>query len=150
MLDILSTPSALEGMRQWPSTRSVFLPDGHPIPLGARVVQKDLATLRLLVEAEGGATNREAGIRAARERFYTGDIAERMVRFTREQGGWLTMQDLAEFHVEVEEPVNITYRGYEVYACGPGVRGRSSPRRLISSNSMTLPEKTASVQKYTI
>src|SRR5262245_3950802 len=56
MLDILSTPSALEGMRQWPATRSVFLPDGHPIPLGARVVQKDLArTLRILVEAESGA-----------------------------------------------------------------------------------------------
>ena len=73
-----------------------------------------------------------------------------MVRFTREQGGWLTMQDLAEFHVEVEEPVNITYRGYESTPVAPGVRGRSSPRRLISSNSMTLPEKTASVQKYTI
>jgi gamma-glutamyltranspeptidase len=79
MLDILSTPSALEGMRQWPSTRSVFLPDGHPIPLGARVVQTS-PTLRLLVEAEGRATTREAGIRAARDRFYTGDIAERMVR----------------------------------------------------------------------
>jgi gamma-glutamyltranspeptidase / glutathione hydrolase len=124
MLDILSTPSALEGMRQWPTTRSVFLPDGHPIPLGARVVQKDLAqTLRLLAEAESGAGSREAGIRAARERFYTGDIAERMVRFTQEQGGWLTMQDLAEFHVDVEEPIKTTYRGYEVYACGPWCQG---------------------------
>ena len=131
MLDILSTPSALEGMRQWPSTRSVFLPDGHPIPLGARVVQKDLAhTLRLLVEAEGGATTRAAGIRAARDRFYTGDIAERMVRFTREQGGWLTMQDLAEFHVAVEEPVKTTYRGYEVYACGPWCQGPVVPQTL--------------------
>jgi gamma-glutamyltranspeptidase/glutathione hydrolase len=124
MLDILSTPSALEGMRQWPSTRSVFLPDGHPLPLGARVVQKDLAhTLRLLVEAERGATTREAGLRAARDRFYTGDIAERMVRFVSQQGGWLTMQDLAEFHVAVEEPVKTTYRGYEVYACGPWCQG---------------------------
>jgi gamma-glutamyltranspeptidase/glutathione hydrolase len=131
MLDILSTPSALEGMRQWPSTRSVFLPDGHPIPLGARVVQKDLAhTLRLLVEAEGGATNREAGIRATRDRFYTGDIAERMVCFTREQGGWLTMQDLAEFHVAVEEPVKTTYHGYEVYACGPWCQGPVVPQTL--------------------
>ena len=128
MLDTLSTPSALEGMRQWPSTRSVFLPDGDPIPLGARVVQKDLArTLRLLVEAEGGATTREGGIRAARDRFYTGDIAEQMVRFAREQGGWLTMQDLAEFHVAVEEPVKTTYRGYEVYACGPWCQGPVVP-----------------------
>jgi gamma-glutamyltranspeptidase/glutathione hydrolase len=124
MLDILSTPSALEGMRQWPSTRSVFLPDGYPPPLAARVVQKDLAhTLRLLVEAEGGATTREAGLRAARDRFYTGDIAERMVRFIGQQGGWLTMQDLAEFRVAVEEPVKTTYRGYEVYACGPWCQG---------------------------
>jgi gamma-glutamyltranspeptidase/glutathione hydrolase len=124
MQDILSTPSALEGTRQWPSTRSVFLPDGHPISLGARVPQKDLAhTLRMLVEAECGATTREAGIRAARDRFYTGDIAERMVRFACEQGGWLTMQDLAEFHVAVEEPVKTTYRGYEVYACGPWCQG---------------------------
>jgi gamma-glutamyltranspeptidase / glutathione hydrolase len=131
MLDILSTPSALEGMRQWPSTCSVFLPNGHPIPLGARMVQKDLAhTLRLLVEAEGGATNREAGIRATRDRFYTGDIAERMVRFTREQGGWLTMQDLAEFHVAVEEPVKTTYHGYEVYACGPWCQGPVVPQTL--------------------
>jgi gamma-glutamyltranspeptidase / glutathione hydrolase len=131
MLDILSTPSALEGMRQWPSTCSVFLPNGHPIPLGARMVQKDLAhTLRLLVEAEGGATNREAGIRATRDRFYTGDIAEHMVRFTREQGGWLTMQDLAEFHVAVEEPVKTTYHGYEVYACGPWCQGPVVPQTL--------------------
>ena len=100
-------------------------------PLGARVVQKDLAhTLRLLVEAESGATSREAGIRAARDRFYTGDIAERMVRFTREQGGWLTMQDLAEFHVAVEEPVKTTYRGYEVYACGPWCQGPVVPQTL--------------------
>jgi gamma-glutamyltranspeptidase/glutathione hydrolase len=131
MLDILSTPSALEGMRQWPSTRSVFLPDGNPLPLGARVVQKNLAhTLRLLVEAEGGATTREAGIRAARDRFYTGDIAERMVRFASQQGGWLTMQDLAEFHVAVEEPVKTTYRGYEVYACGPWCQGPVVPQTL--------------------
>jgi gamma-glutamyltranspeptidase / glutathione hydrolase len=131
MLDILSTPSALEGMRQWPSTRSVFLPDGHPIPLGARVVQKDLAkTLRLLAEAESGAMTRRAGILAARDRFYTGDIAERMVRFTREQGGWLTMQDLAEFHVAIEEPVKTTYRGYEVYACGPWCQGPVVPQTL--------------------
>ena len=119
-------------MRQWPSTRSVFLPNGDLIPLGARVVQKDLArTLRLLVEAEGGATTREGGIRAARDRFYTGDIAEQLVRFACEQGGWLTMQDLAEFHVTVEEkPVKTTYRGYEVYACGPWCQGPVVPQTL--------------------
>lgn len=131
MQDILSVPSALEAMRQWPSTRAVFLPDGHVMPLGARVVQKDLAhTLRMLVQAECGATSREAGIGAARDRFYRGDIAEQMVRFSCAQGGWLTMQDLAEFHVAVEEPVKTTYRGYEIYACGPWCQGPVVPQTL--------------------
>jgi len=124
MWDILSVPSALQAMRQWPTTRAIFLPDGHLIPLGTRVVQKDLAhTLRLLVEAERGAASRDAGLCAARDRFYTGDIAEQMVRFATAQGGWLTMQDLAEFQVAVEEPVKTTYRDYEVYACGPWCQG---------------------------
>jgi gamma-glutamyltranspeptidase/glutathione hydrolase len=46
-----------------------------------------------------------------------------MVRFSRQQGGWLTREDLAEFRVAVEEPVKTTYRGYEVYACGPWCQG---------------------------
>lgn len=122
---------ALEAMRQWPSTREVFLRGGEPLPIGALVVQKDLATmLRMLVEAEQGATSREAGIRAARDRFYRGDIAERMVRFSQSQGGWLTMEDLAEFHVGIEEPVKTTYRGYEVYACGPWCQGPVVPETL--------------------
>ena len=124
MQGTISTPGALEGMGSWPSTRAIFLPDGKPLPIGARVVQKDLAkTLRMLVEAERGAMSREAGIRAARDRFYSGDIAEQMARFSAEQGGWLTREDLAGFRVEVETPVKTSYRGYEVYACGPWCQG---------------------------
>lgn len=131
MMDIISAPGALRAMRQWPTTRAVFLPDGNPIPLGQRVVQRDLAnTLRKLAEAERGASSREAGIRASRDRFYKGDLAEQMVRFVQEQGGFLTMEDLAEFRVGVEEPVKTTYRGYEVYACGPWCQGPVVPETL--------------------
>jgi gamma-glutamyltranspeptidase/glutathione hydrolase len=77
----------------------------------------------LLVEAESGASSREAGLRAARERFYTGDIAEQMVRFSQQQGGWVTMQDLATFHITVEAPLKTTYHGYDIYACGPWCQG---------------------------
>ena len=72
MLHTLSTPSSLEAMRQWPSTRAMFSARWRPAALGTRVVQKDLAnTLRLLLQAERGASSRAAGIGAARERFYT-------------------------------------------------------------------------------
>jgi gamma-glutamyltranspeptidase/glutathione hydrolase len=131
MQDTLSTASALEALRQWPTTSTVFLSGGQLPPLGARVVQKDLAsTLRRLVEAERGASSREAGIGAARDRFYRGDIAEQMVHFSCTQGGWLTMQDLAAFRVAVEAPVKTTYHGYEVYACGPWCQGPVVPQTL--------------------
>ncbi len=123
MLDMLE-PRAVARMAGWPTTRAIFLPDGGPPPLGSRVVQKDLGRLlRMLVEAERGATSRVAGIQAARDRFYTGDIAEQLVRFSDEHGGWLSREDLAEFHVGVEPAVHTNYRGLDVYACGPWCQG---------------------------
>jgi gamma-glutamyltranspeptidase / glutathione hydrolase len=118
-------------MLSWPSTREIFFRNGEIPPLGTRIVQQDLGrTLRRLAEAEQGAASREAGIRAARNRFYRGDIAEEMVSFAQQQGGWLTMADLDEFQVGVEEPVKTTYRGYEVYACGPWCQGPVVPETL--------------------
>jgi gamma-glutamyltranspeptidase / glutathione hydrolase len=124
MFETLSEPSALASMRSWPSTSAVFLRDGAPIPIGEPVVQRELAgTLRMLVDAERGAASREEGIRAARDRFYRGAIAEAMVRFSTELGGWFTREDLAEFQVGVEPALTTSYRGYDIYACGPWCQG---------------------------
>ena len=107
-------------MREWPYTAQVFFPDGEAPEPGEIFVQTDLAsTLRKLVEAEADALaagkSRAQAIYAAYERFYRGDIAEEYVRGAREQGSRVTMQDLAEWSVEIEEPVLTTYKGIEVY-----------------------------------
>lgn len=113
-------------LARWSSTAEIYLPGGAVPKPGKRLVQRDAGrTLRLLVEAEEGARHqgREAAIQAARDRFYTGDIAERIAAFFAEQGGFLTLDDLQRFHVEVETPVSVRYRGYDVYACGPWCQG---------------------------
>jgi gamma-glutamyltranspeptidase/glutathione hydrolase len=118
--------SVVEKISGWPSTAEIFLSRGRAPKFGERLVQRDLAnTLRMLVEAETGASHisREAGIRAARDRFYTGDIAERVARFYEEQGGFLTLDDLKQFHVDVEQPVKARYRGYDIYGCQPWCQG---------------------------
>jgi gamma-glutamyltranspeptidase/glutathione hydrolase len=108
-------------MRQWPYTARVFFPDAGDGPEAGEVfVQADLAaTLRKLVEAEASALtagrSREEAIYAAYERFYRGDVAEEFVRGAREQGSRVTMQDLSDWQVHVEEPVMTTYKGIEVY-----------------------------------
>jgi gamma-glutamyltranspeptidase/glutathione hydrolase len=82
--------------------------------------QADLAaTLRKLVETEQDARkrgkSRKDAIYAAYDRFYKGDIAREIVRGVQEQGGLFTMEDLANWKVNIEEPVRTTYKGIDVY-----------------------------------
>src|SRR6266511_1043526 len=118
-------------MRQWPSNREVFFPNGRPHRVGELVVQRDLAkTFRTLAEAEHAAADRVAGLEAARDLFYRGEIAHRIAEFSEAEGGLMEYEDLAEFRVRLEPPVRTRYRGYEVYACGPWCQGPMVPQTL--------------------
>ncbi|HET7825576.1 MAG TPA: gamma-glutamyltransferase [Anaeromyxobacter sp.] len=121
-----------ERLRQWPYSRAVMLPHAGearegPAP-GEIFRQPDLAaTLRKLVEAEASALargkDRRAALQAAYDRFYRGDVAEEIVRGTREQGGLLGLEDLDRWRVKLEEPVRTEYRGIEVLKLTSWVQG---------------------------
>ena len=134
--DLARHLAAVNGsLRRWPSSAAFLRADGSPLRAGDTLRQPDLAaTFRALVEAERGAAGagaeRAAAVTAARDRFYKGDLAERMVRFSREQGGFLELDDLATFSVTVEPAVRGAYRGYDVYACGPWCQGPVVPQTL--------------------
>jgi gamma-glutamyltranspeptidase/glutathione hydrolase len=119
-------------LKQWPYSRQVMLPHlgqkrEAPEP-GEIFRQPDLAaTLRKLVEAEKQALERGKGrkeaIYAAYDRFYKGDIAREFVRGVQEQGGLITLEDLANWKVHIEEPVKTNYKGIEVYKLTTWVQG---------------------------
>src|SRR5688572_6963148 len=111
-------------IRKWKYSRAIFLThagQAREAPEAGEIfVQKDLAaTLRKLVDAEKQALragkSRKEAIYAAYDRFYKGDIAQELVRGTREEGGLFTMADLANWKVRIEEPVSVSYKGIEVY-----------------------------------
>jgi gamma-glutamyltranspeptidase/glutathione hydrolase len=108
-------------LQAWPYSKAVFLPHAGKAPEPGEIFrQPDLAaTLRKLVEAERQALaegkGRKEAIQAAYDRFYRGDIADELVRATREQGGLFTKEDLAGWEVKLEEPVTTRYRGIDVY-----------------------------------
>lgn len=115
----LELANYLQAGQPWPSTSEILLPQGKVPVVGQLLVQHDLAkTLRRMVEAE-----RAGGIPAARDLFYRGDIARSMADFCQAQGGLLTYEDLANFHVRLEEAVISRYRGYEIASCGPWCQG---------------------------
>ncbi|MBC5994454.1 gamma-glutamyltransferase family protein [Pontibacter cellulosilyticus] len=113
-----------ELIKQWPYSKKVFLT--HPgeereaPEAGEIFVQKDLLqTLTKMVETEREALksgkSRKEAIMAAYDRFYKGDIAKEFVRGSKEQGGLITMEDLAKWKVIEEEPVVANYKGIDVY-----------------------------------
>ena len=123
----------VETIKRDPSTAHVVWPKGRPPEIGEVLVQSDLAhTFRSLIEVEQANAHkgREAAIRAARDHFYKGDIAQRMVRFNQEQGGLLTLEDLAEFTVDLEKPYSGRFKSYTIYACGPWRQGPVVPQTL--------------------
>jgi gamma-glutamyltranspeptidase/glutathione hydrolase len=117
----------LKFFEKWPENQVYWLkPDKSMYAPGATIKLPTTGhTLRLMVEAEHAAAGkgRKAGIIAARDRFYKGDIAREMVAFLKEHQAPFELDDFSEFFAKVEEPATTNYRGYQVYKHGFGSQG---------------------------
>src|SRR5204863_9089088 len=105
-------------LQKYPTSMRVYWPNGSAPKAGELFRNGDVArTLRRLVEAEKQAAprGRHEGLRAARDRFYKGDIAQTMAEFSEKNGGLFRYEDFASYSAKVETPVSTNYRGYEVY-----------------------------------
>jgi gamma-glutamyltranspeptidase/glutathione hydrolase len=116
---------------EWPSSAAIYLPVRD---VGEAQRNATLAgTLDGLIRAERSAGGgREAGIRAARDAFYRGRVAESIERFVknavrdasgRAHEGLLAAHDLASYEGSVEDPVSAAYRGSTVFKCPPWSQG---------------------------
>lgn len=94
-----------------PNTAANYLMDGRAPKAGERFRQKRLAESLKKIAAQG------------KEVFYQGEIAEAIVRFSRENGGLLSMEDFRDHASTWVEPIHTSYRGYEVYEMPPNTQG---------------------------
>ena len=120
-------------IRQYPSTMRVYLPSGEP-KAGDIFRNVDLArTLRKLVDAERSVKSkgRHEALKAARDRFYKGDIARDLAKFSEEHGGLFRYEDFADYSAKIETPVSIDYHGYTVYKNPSASQG---PSELLALN----------------
>ena len=123
--------SALEA---YPTTRLAFRPRDHLAGIGELVQMPDWAhTFQRLLRASEVDGSRERGIQAAHDLFYKGDIARQIVEFAnntrvkdstgQKHHALLEYEDLATYATPIEQPVTSTYRGFQVYKCGPWTQG---------------------------
>jgi len=125
MADIIADHA--DDYRRWPQNAAIYLPGGQPPKAGDILVQTDLAnTISYMIDEEAAAARkggREAGLQAARDAFYKGDIAKTIVEYHRANGGWMRENDLANFRVEVERPKSVSFEGADIFVCGPWCQG---------------------------
>jgi gamma-glutamyltranspeptidase / glutathione hydrolase len=112
--------------RLWPSSAAIFLPNGHVPEAGEVFRQTDLAaSLQYMADEEqaAAARGREVGLEAARDAFYRGDIAKKIVAFMQEEGGLLSAEDLAGYHSPVGPPERRRFGDLEIFTCGAWCQG---------------------------
>ncbi|MGV8950886.1 MAG: gamma-glutamyltransferase family protein [Cypionkella sp.] len=116
-----------EDYRRWPQNAQIYLPGGKPPKPGDILVQTDLAnSIAYLIDEEHAAAargGRAAGLQAARDAFYKGDIAKTIADYHRANGGWMREDDLANFRVEVEKPRSVRFGDADIFTCGPWCQG---------------------------
>lgn len=99
-------------LKQYPTAAKVFLTDdGKALPVGAKLVQTDLANTLERLAAQG------------RSGFYQGAIAQQMVDGVQTNGGIWRMQDLAEYQVVERKPIRFKYRDLQVVSASPPSSG---------------------------
>jgi gamma-glutamyltranspeptidase/glutathione hydrolase len=115
-----------ERHNQWPSSAAVYVPGGRPPEAGEVFYQKDLAaSLQYMADEEKAALSRgrDAGLEAARDAFYRGDIARKFVAYHKAEGGLLSAEDLANYHSPVGPPERRRFGDLEVFTCGAWCQG---------------------------
>jgi len=109
---------SLRRFADMPGFAEVFMPDGRAPAEGEPFANPALArTLELL--ASGG-----------RDAFYRGPIAERLVAYSNEHGGFFSTADLAGHRSEWVEPISTTYRGVTVWELPPNGQGLAALQML--------------------
>jgi gamma-glutamyltranspeptidase/glutathione hydrolase len=122
-----------ENYRRWPASKKVFLPKGRPPEVGEVFRQPDLGrTMQYMVDQEKRAARkgRKAGLAAARDAFYKGDIARTVTKFIEKEGGTMRYEDFADFRVKFEPTVRTRFDDIELHACGPWSQGPVLPMAL--------------------
>ncbi len=126
MLERLKSRSGQEQFDNFPPGGWDVFYDNRNVPRpGDPMVQPGLAnTLKAMRDAsvaESG--SRSASIQAARDAFYCGPIASLIVDSSREVGGILSMDDLANYRSQFAEPVTTTFNGCEVWGQNTWTQG---------------------------
>jgi len=107
-----------KNFRKWQSSLEVYRPNDIALKVGERLVQPALsALLQRMVDAEKETSgDRKKKLDGSIAAFYRGEVAETIVRWVTSHGGFMTLDDLAEFEAEIEIAPSLSYGDWNFHA----------------------------------
>ncbi len=104
-------PRSVDKLKADPTARRTFLPNGRPPVAGETLRQPELAETLKLIARDG------------RDAFYRGAVAQDLVDHLNSLGGLHVLEDFASQSSEYVDPIESSYRGYEIQQCPPNGQG---------------------------
>ncbi len=98
-------------LSEWPTSAQTYLPGGRAPRPGEVFTNPDLANTYELITTQG------------RDAFYKGPIAEKIVAFSEDNGGYFSMPDFEDHSSVWVDPVSTNYRGYDEWELPPNSHG---------------------------
>lgn len=98
-------------LSKYPGFQATYMPNGAAPKKGEIFKNPFLANTLEKIASEG------------RDAFYKGDIAQTIAKYIKENGGFLSYDDLKNHTSEWVEPVSTNYRGYDVWELPPNGQG---------------------------
>ncbi len=111
---------------KYKSTKKIFVSEKGEFSEGDLLVQKDLANTLSLIKVNG------------RNGFYKGEVAKLIAKQSKKNGGFISLEDLANYSPAERTPILGTYRGNKIISMGPP-----------SSGGIALMEALNSLENFT-
>ncbi len=77
------------------------------------------------------------------ESFYHGEIAERIEKYVKSIGGYLSFKDMDDYELKWVDPISVNYRGYKLWELPPNGQGIVALMALNVLNGFDFKEKDA-------
>lgn len=103
--------SAVNGLKNDPDSKQVFLNGEQAWPLYSVINNPNLAKALRIIQAKG------------KDGFYKGEIANAIVAKVKSGNGVMALDDLSEFQSEWIEPISTNYHGFDVFELPPPGQG---------------------------
>ncbi|MCP5107813.1 MAG: gamma-glutamyltransferase [bacterium] len=97
--------------KDYKNFQNVYAPGGKSPQKGDIFKNPQLAATYRLISKKG------------RDAYYKGEIAKKIVAYSKRVGGFFQMKDFENYHAQWVEPESVNYRGYDVWELPPNGQG---------------------------